>query len=492
MSRPIQRGLHILGLAAILGVLGDILLRTTPWGVNLSLWVGMACAAGWLLLPESAEGRLEIAGWPLLAALFFAFCFAWRDAESLLVWNGLAILCALSLPALKLHGIRLRAARITDYVMGLVANGLNAVAGPTLLPREELATNEISRHSPRARAAVLGLILAVPVLFVFGGLLMSADPGFERIVRALIDWDFEIIASHIALVGFLAWTSTGVLRPLAMGRNPVLNFGDRIIANAPKKPMLGIVELGIPLGALGLIFLVFAGLQARYLFGGEAVILQTAGLTYAEYARGGFFQVVAVATLLLPLLLGADWLLDGRAARNVTRFRIISATLLLLIALIVLSAILRMRLYMDTYGLTEDRFYAMAFLVWVGMVLALFGTTVLRGRRDRFAFGAIATGFVTLATLNIVNPDAVIARTNLTRAEAGAEFDVEHAKRLSADAIPELVTRAPALLSGEACESFWKGLRDNKALHQSDWRTWNRSRRTARRAIQEAAPPNCG
>ena len=40
MSLPTHRGLGILGLAALLGVLGDALLRATPWGVNLPLWMG--------------------------------------------------------------------------------------------------------------------------------------------------------------------------------------------------------------------------------------------------------------------------------------------------------------------------------------------------------------------------------------------------------------------------------------------------------------------
>ena len=490
MSMLAQLGVRILAVATLLGVLGDLLLRGTPWCVNLPLWIGTACAAGWLMIAEPAEGRVRIAGWPLLTALFFSLCFAWRDSEFLLVWNGIAILCALSLPALKLHGVRLQVGRITDYAMGLAASGLNAVAGPTLLPREEFNTNQISRHGPRARAATLGVVLAIPVLFVFGGLLMSADPGFERLVRTLIDWDFETIASHIALVGFLAWTSSGVLRPLAIGRNPVLALGDTMLGKAPQRPHLGIVELGIPLGTLGLIFLVFTGLQARYLFGGDAVILQTAGLTYAEYARGGFFELVVVAALLLPVLLGAEWLLDQRTPKHLTRFRVLAGMLLVLIALIVLSAILRMRLYMDTYGLTGDRFYAMAFMLWIGVVLILFGATVLRGMRDRFAFGAIVTGFVTLAILNVVNPDAVIARTNLTRAEAGAEFDVDHIKELSADAVPELVSRAPVLLSGEQCEVFWKAI-DGTVGAASDWRTRNLSRSKARRAVSTTSTRNC-
>ncbi len=493
MNLPTERGLGVLGLAALLGVLGDALLRVTPWGVNLLLWMGVAAAAGWALLPGRQSGRSPITGWPLLAVMFFALCFAWRDSSFLRFWNGVAILGALSLPALQSHGVRLRLARITDYAMGLAASGVNAAAGALMLTPDDVHWHVMSRHGRQARAAVVGVALAVPVLLVFGGLLMSADPGFERMVRSLVDWDFSTIASHVSLAAFIAWTSAGYLRTLATAKDPVLKLGNTALAKAPGKPSLGMLELGIPLGALSVIFLAFVGLQARYLFGGEAVILQTAGLTYAEYARGGFFELVTASTLLLPVLLGTEWLLDKSNMRNVIRFRALSATLLVLIGLMMLSAVQRMRLYMDAYGMTQDRFYAMAFMIWIGVVLALFGATVLRGMRNRFAFGAVTTGFMTLAVLNIMNPEAVIVRTNLARAEAGAELDWEYVARLRADAIPELVARAPTSLTEEQCDVFRQAIDRWTQREAADWRTWNLSRAKARRAVSFGADsfPTC-
>jgi hypothetical protein len=486
MSLPTQRGLGILGMASLLGILGDGLLRATPWGINLPLWMGVAAATAWALLPARSHDRTPIAGWPLLPVIFFALCFAWRDSSFLHFWNAVAILGALSLPALQLHGVRLRLARITDYAMGLAASGVNAAVGAMMLTPDDVHWHKMSRHGRQAGAAAVGVALAIPVLLVFGGLLVSADPGFERIVRSLVDWDFSTIASHVLLAGFIAWASAGYLRTLATAKDPVLKLGSTALAKAPRKPALGILELGIPLGALSLTFLVFVGLQARYLFGGEAVIFETAGLTYAEYARGGFFELVTAATLLLPVLLGAEWLLDQSNPKNVVRFRGLSATLLVLIGLIMLSAVQRMRLYMDAYGLTGDRFYAMAFMIWIGVVLALFGATVLRGMRNRFAFGAVTTGFATLAILNIMNPDAVIVRANLARAEAGAQLDLEYAGRLDADAIPELVARAPALLPEWQCEIFWGAIDRWTPAEAPDWRSWNLGRSRARRAVSRA------
>ena len=79
-------------------------------------------------------------------------------------------------------------------------------------------------------------------------------------------------------------------------------------------PRLGAVELNVVVTILDLLFLAFVIVQFRYLFGGRDLVQQSANLTYAEYARHGFFELVAVAALTLPLLLLGDWLLREEGA----------------------------------------------------------------------------------------------------------------------------------------------------------------------------------
>jgi hypothetical protein len=72
-------------------------------------------------------------------------------------------------------------------------------------------------------------------------------------------------------------------------------------------------------------------------------------------------------------------------------------------------------------------------IVWLTAVLGWLVLTVLRGLRERFAFGAIIAGLVCIAALHVVNPRALIARVNLYRAAAGAEYDGMYLRTLSAD-----------------------------------------------------------
>lgn len=101
--------------------------------------------------------------------------------------------------------------------------------------------------------------------------------------------------------------------------------------------------------------------------------------------------------------------------------------------------------------LTEQRLYPTAFMGWLVLVFGWFGATVLRGRRERFGMGALAAGWLVLAALNLMNPDAVIAEVNLGRAARGRPLDVAYAATLSADALPVFHRRLPRLGTNEAC-----------------------------------------
>src|SRR5207248_4532498 len=240
-----------------------------------------------------------------------------------------------------------------------------------------------------------------------------------ELVANVLRFDFERIAGHILLFSILAWLSTGYLRGFLTGtelpppRVPWRN--DALVALAPKRPTLGITEVATVLTAVDLLFLVFVIVQFRYLFGGDALVQITPDLTYAEYARHGFFELVFAVVLVVPVLLAADWLLDRPIRRDALVFRGLAGVQIGLVLAITASALQRLRLYHASYGLTESRFYAMVLLIWIGAMLFWLAATVLRGRRDSFAFGALASGLATVALLFAINPDAVVARTNVAR-----------------------------------------------------------------------------
>lgn len=484
MGERTRLGLGIIGAALILGGLGDALLRATPWGVNLLLCtlflVGLT-----IVLARSGRVSLEGEGrWLILVAVMFAGGVVLRDSPVVVLLDLLAMALALLLAAWRGRLGSLRRAGISGYVLGGIYAGLLASAGPVPVSVNDIAWREVARSRWKGQVLAVGrgLLIGTPLLLLFGGLFVAADAVFERLVLDVFGFDLTRVLGHLLLISCFAWVTAGLLWAALMARIP-----QDLEIRRPAKLSLGIVEVGIVIGLLDLLFLAFVLVQIRYLFGGSGRAI-AAGLTYAEYARRGFFELVTVAALALPVLLLAHWLLRTETHERV--FRVLAAAMVGLLCVVVASALQRMYLYQQEFGLTELRLYTTIFMAWLTFVLGWFVLTVLRGLRERFAFGALVAGFAAILVINAINPDALIATTNLERARNGEELDVYYLTTLSADAAPVLIEALPQIGDRGVWGSDYtvkQALIDRWGANKTDWRTWNLSRSTAHRLIESEA-----
>jgi ABC-type glycerol-3-phosphate transport system permease component len=406
---------------------------------------------------------------------------------------------AFALPALGAGAAWLRRSGVSDQIEAVAWAGVNALAGafrlvavaragrPAHPPPAGLGKPETTdRHT--TRAVLRGLLLAVPFLLAFGALFMSADRIFAGLVTDLVDFDYEEVVSHVLVTAVLAWLACGFLTGFLAGTR-LARLGK---AFGPR-PTAGIVEIGTALALVDLLFLIFVGVQFRYLFGGSGLIEVTPGLTYAEYVREGFGHLALACALVLPSLLAADWLLQLRSRRDAVVFRVLGGLLLLLLVVIIASALQRVRIYQAAYGLSEARFYGAAFVGWLTLLTVWFAATVIRGRRERFAFPAFVSGFAFVALLLAVNPDVWIARTNLGRSghvlsatdRSPEEVDARYLASLSADAVPMLMNALADLSPQSRCVVARRLLErwGPDGTQGSDWRSWNWSVALARQRV---------
>jgi hypothetical protein len=168
-------------------------------------------------------------------------------------------------------------------------------------------------------------------------------------------------------------------------------------------------------------------------------------------------------------------------------FRALAGAQIALVLAIAASALERLRLYYASFGLSDARFYAMVLLVWIAAMVLWLAATVLRGRRDAFAFGALASGLATVALLFAINPDAIVARTNaarITPADAAGRFDAAYAASLSADAVPVLIAALPGLPRDLQCPIARRLLRRWPPDGERSMRSWNWSVAQANDAVR--------
>lgn len=471
----------VIGIAIVLGILGDMLLHISPWGVNVPLYV--AAVAGGVFIAARASGQRLTGGgrWLAIPAVLSALAYLWHDSPMLLAGNFLVILILLALFVDRARIGRLRVAGIIDYVLGIFIAGIHAAFGILVLLFGDIQWQALRQSASSGRATSsaarvgLGVLLACPLLLIFGALFVAADANFAQLIHNLFIWDLKELPLHFLLAAFFFWVTAGALRGALLGTPLHLDTVDR------SGGRLGGIEIATVLGLLDVLFLTFVVLQFPYFFGGSST------LGYAEYARRGFFELVAVAALVLPVLLGAYWLLRKDTPAHVRLFNVLAGLLIALEFVIMASAVKRMALYVNEFGLTELRLYTTAFMGWMALIFIWFVPTVLRGKGDRFAFGALAAGLLIALGLNVLNPDAFIARTNITRltqsvASNERPLDASYLARLSADAVPSLLQALPSIPREEGCQAATI-LLQRWSTPSADWRTWNWSRVQAEQLV---------
>ncbi len=185
---------------------------------------------------------------------------------------------------------------------------------------------------------------------------------------------------------------------------------------------------------------------------------------------------------MLPLLLVLEPRVDRVAPGAQALFTGLAYTTLALLVVIMGSALHRMALYSTQFGLTEDRFFATAFMTGIGVTAFWFGSTVLRGAGHRFLPGAIAAWVVWLGALHVINPERIIVETNLERVAEGRPLDLDYLRSLSTDAVPALVASA-----GQLTPTHRTALRTplgrKAARGEADVRAWHYGRARARQLL---------
>jgi len=356
-----------------------------------------------------------------------------------------------------------------------------------------------SLRSIRIPAALVplgrGLLLAFPIAAIFAILFASADPIFGRALTDVLGWSPDLggLPGRLVFVSACAWLAAGLLSVSAVGIPEVsrssLGAAARsgIVVPAGR---LGAAEALVVLVVIDVLVGLFVALQIAYLFGGQSTLV-AAGMTYSDYARRGFFELVAAACLAGAVAV----VLEATVARRSRPYLAALLALLALTAIVLVSAALRLRLYQDAYGWTELRLYVLTTIICLAAALALMTALAFAGRMHRLGHGLAVIGVVALVALNLIAPAAFVAARNVERiidptlvAPGGhAGLDADYLGVLPDDAVPTLVEALPALPAQER-QGVLAILRERKAELATDPAlaspaAWNLGRERARASL---------
>jgi hypothetical protein len=327
---------------------------------------------------------------------------------------------------------------------------------------------------------IVGIIVFLPVLILVVTLLSDADAAFESMVNKLRFSFSENMLEYI--MDFILGLPTACyLYGLIYGNRRRRNIGNTSLDSVDEcvkafRVMPGVTVYSA-LTALNLIYLLFFLAQTSYLFSAFRDSLPQA-MTYAEYARRGFFELCAVSGINLAVIAAAH-LITERNKIRVLRGE--TAALCIFTVMLIAAAMSKMGMYISYYGLTRLRVYTSWFML---LLLFLFVIILIRQFRDFNGTRIAVIGCICLFLgLCYGNVDGVIAKYNIDRYQAGTLETLDHytLAKLSDATVPYLYelyqkTDDPEL-KDDLRETIKEGLfqRDNKfgGLYKDDFRDFN-------------------
>jgi len=441
-------------IALILGWVGHLFFYRKSPGISFPLYLSLLLEAlfcvGWLEGKRPKWRNL----WLLIPLIFFATMVCLRANTFMTVLNLMASLTLLALVAHFFCVGQVDKLGLADYACAVMQTVADSPIQPPALVSASVDLKAVRKHGMRNAAPVArGCLLALPVLAVFTCFLASADAVFASYLEDLAQFDvFYDLASwfwQAMIVLGAAWLVAGGLTH-AMNRDQAARGAsslEKAMSQMGQIPPLGFVEATTLLTLVDLLFLAFVWIQFTYLFGGQANIT-IEGYTYAEYARRGFFELLAVSVLALGLILTLHRLTRRATTWQEGAITALSSVMVLSALVILASAFQRLLLYKDAFGYTQLRLYSHVFMVWLGITFLWF-LIVLWLQSDRFALGAFLSVIGFLITLNVLNPDAFIAEQNVARYQATGKLDIHYLTTLSDDAVPTLVRVKSQLASAD-------------------------------------------
>ena len=439
-----------------LGWAFDFLFWKKSPGINFAIYVILCVLTGYFLLRADAHNPAKKTLW-LLPPMAFSIAITFIRQEPMTVFLAYGTtLTILMVFTLTYSGGRWLQYSLLDYLSGFFRLLGSMVASPIGLSAEmkrEAAVNGEKGTAPKRSSSSIwpilrGIIIALPIVAIFAGLLASADLVFgQRLEEFMQLFNIEKLPEYLFRMFYilvLAYALAGVYLHAASKSSDAKLMGEE---KHLIPVFLGFVEASIVLGSVVALFTVFVVIQFQYFFGGQANI-NVEGYTYSEYARRGFGELVMVAFFSLLLLLGTSSVTRRESQLQRRIFSWLGIAFVSLVIVMLISAFDRLVLYESAYGFSRLRTYTHVFILWLGALLVAVVVLEIFERQRAFALAAVIAALGFVISLGILNVDGFIVRQNVNRAVAGfdlkvnqtgrADFDASYLSELSLDSVPSL------------------------------------------------------
>lgn len=357
------------------------------------------------------------------------------------------------------------------------------------------SSSSLSSSSPSRKSIglkiLLGVLLALPVMIIAIFLLSSADLVFRSIFVNIADFLSSISVNEIFTTIIIAAFIFPFLFSMMFSyytkwKNKTLS--PEYLFTAGRGLSIDSIIAATFLFCVNILYAIFAYVQFTSLFFSFQLILPE-NVTFAEYARQGFFQLSAI-TFINLLIIIVSLILTKRKGFAGLFVRVLSVTLIFFTFVQLASAAYRMKMYIDAYSLSKLRFFVSIFmgLIAILLIFALFKEFFTK---FKFLKAGVIVSIVILLFTNYISTDALIAQYNTSRYfDKNIKLDTEYLlDGLSNEAIVHVI---PLMDDDDSllAESVKHDILSIYAYSLSDydngdWRRYSFSKENAKKAIEK-------
>jgi hypothetical protein len=330
-------------------------------------------------------------------------------------------------------------------------------------------------------------VIAVPVFLItlFGLMLANANPVFNKFIGTAWHsaWDKVVeILKHLNMERFLFWLLffAGVYGIIRV-RRVILQRGELkqpplyVRKTDPKSEYLSCI---LSMASLNALFAIVNVIDVIYLWLSGVL---PEGVTYAKYAHTGSYRLIV--TVMISAVVVCAFYRKGTIQAQSLLAKMLVYLWVAQNMFLILSALRRLLIYIEAYGLTRWR---VSVVFWVSLVLCGFILIIIKVAREwrawRLTKANVITTLILFYVVGFLNIDGLIADYNVDRYLKGEtrQMDVEYLASLDYNALPA-IERLKAAPDPEVAKrsSLHLGKAFVELQRQSlDWRSyqWRRSR----------------
>ncbi len=483
ISINMNEKIYTMGIALTLAIIYERFFTGKQAGISIPIFYAMFIGFFLWSTREEVTFKKSIGFILIIPTILIAINYIIHSNGILNLFNGIMILIltAVSTVLIRYENVKWESLNFIKKVFNRAIKSIGENSyKPFMFIKENTKKKNKIEISSTKKNILKGVIISIPILFVILVLLTSADMVFKNYIA-----NFSIGLGDIS-IGQITGHLLVVIIVFMILFSYIWSFKYAFPEGYSKKKDIHWEPATIltVIFMINIVYLLFSIVQFSYLYGGSSNFISQ-GFTYSEYARKGFFELVAVTIINFTILLTSMKFIkrDNKTINNIAN---IFLTLLVVFTFNMLfSAHYKMSLYEQSYGFTYLRIFVHIFMLMLFMlfVVALIG---IWNRKIPLNKAIILIVLCMYVVVNYINVDKIIASKNIDIYYKTQKIDVQYLRCLSYDAIPEILK-----LKGDANPKVASEVNNyldeaKKNLSQGySWYEFNYSKYRARKTIDQ-------